>query len=110
MGLIYLVIGRAEIIKMPGVKQSANIAKNDYLAARRNKMKQKKSKLHKPSMIDNKKARQLKKLEKLKRKIATKAELKKAVKDKKNGHNRLSVLVQGQRRTLQLALINAPPF
>ena len=60
---------------MPGVKSSSNTKKNDYLAARRNKIKKKTLKNHKPSTIENKK--QFKKFEKLKRKIATKAELKK---------------------------------
>ena len=64
---------------MPGVKQSPNIKKNDYLKAKRNKTQQRKAKVHVSSTIDNKKHTQLKKLEKLKRKMATKAELKKAV-------------------------------
>ena len=64
---------------MPGVKQSANIAKCDYTALRRKKNQNRKSKAHKPSTIDNKKHSQIKKLEKLKRKLATKAELKKQV-------------------------------
>ena len=68
---------------MPGVKTGANIKKNDYLKTKRTKAQQRRSKSHAPSTIDNKKARQLKKLEKLKRKIATKAELKKAVQDRK---------------------------
>jgi hypothetical protein len=52
---------------MPGVKSSSNTKKNDYLAARRNKIKKKTLKNHKPSTIENKK--QFKKFEKLKRKI-----------------------------------------
>ena len=68
---------------MPGVKVSANICKHDYLKTHRKKAQQKKSKLHKPSTINTKKFTQIKKLEKLKRKMATKAELKAAVKAKK---------------------------
>ena len=68
---------------MPGVKTGANIKKNDYLARRRMKAKQRKSNGHVSSTIDNKQARQLKKIEKLKRKVAKKAELKQAIKDRK---------------------------
>ena len=69
---------------MPGVKVSANIKKHDYLKSRRNKKQQiKKSKGYAPSTIDNKQARQMKKREKLQKKVAAKAELKKALKDGK---------------------------
>mmetsp|Transcript_4350 Transcript_4350/g.5816 ORF Transcript_4350/g.5816 Transcript_4350/m.5816 type:complete len:99 (-) Transcript_4350:28-324(-) len=82
---------------MPGVKVSANIKKHDFLKSRRNKHQQiRKSKGYKPSTIDNKTATQLKKIEKLRKKIATKQELKEKKTDWQDGPKLIIIPSHGQ--------------